>query len=299
MRDIRFLKMRLADADRIVVQSDGRYFDATRLLGRPVDILDVLTDGALVDKVAAALDEGQAAETSIADWSVHPPTIDRPAVFCAGANFADHVAEMGETAIVRPYHFISPPTVLSGDGDPVHRPQGAELLDWEVELVAIVGRRCFRVEESSALDVLAGYTVGNDVSVRGAGIKHPIFGLDWGVAKNGDELTPIGPALVPARFVPDPQSLAMTLTVDGVLRQDSSTAQMLVSVAAQIAAITRFTTLNPGDLILTGTPAGTAGGHGGAYLEDGAVMVAEIEGIGRLTNQIVASRSDADSRENR
>ncbi|BDZ47711.1 hypothetical protein GCM10025866_36200 [Naasia aerilata] len=182
--------------------------------------------------------------------------------------------------------------MLSGDGDAIRRPTGAELLDWEVELVAVIGERCFEVAEEDALGVLAGYAVGNDVSVRGPHLTHPIFGIDWGVAKNADGLTPVGPALVPARFIPDPQNLAMSLTVDGQVRQQSSSAQMLVSVAAQIAAITRFTTLNPGDLILTGTPAGTARGHDGAYLTDGAVVVAEIEGVGRLTNTIVGTRRD-------
>ncbi|MFD1715443.1 fumarylacetoacetate hydrolase family protein [Amnibacterium flavum] len=295
----RFHRMRLADTERIVAERDGRYHDAARLLGRPVDIADVLQDTGLVDEIEAAIGDGRVAETSIEGWTHRPPTVDRPAVFCAGANFADHVAEMGETAIVRPYHFISPPTVLAGDGDQVRRPTGGDLLDWEVELVAVIGRRSFEVAEESALDVLAGYTVGNDVSVRGPHLVHPIFGIDWGVAKNADGLTPIGPALVPARFVPDPQALAMTLTVDGIVRQQSSTAQMLVSVAAQIAAITRYTTLNPGDLILTGTPAGTARAHDGAYLEDGAVMVAEIDGVGSLSNQIVATRRDANDRENR
>lgn len=289
MTSIRIHRLERDGVERLVVERDGTYHAIAQLLKRPVEILDVLTDEGIIDELENALDDGGNGVMSIEGWRHLPPTVDRPTVLCAGANFADHVVEMGEDPLVRPYHFISPATVLAGDGDPVRRPQGGEQLDWEIELVAIVGQTAFNVPVESALDVLAGYTVGNDVSARGADKRHPIFGIDWGAMKNGDGLTPIGPALVPRRAIPDPQSLKMTLSVDGVVRQDSSTDQMLVSVAEQIAWITRVTTLQPGDLILTGTPAGTARAHDDAYLADGAVMVAEIEGVGRLTNRVIGT----------
>lgn len=271
----------------VVVERGDQRWTARELLGRDHTIDEVLGEfDAFVDAALDALEHPPAPSTLLDGSQTLVPTVDRPSVYCAGANFADHVAEMGEEAIVRPYHFVSPATVLSADGASVPRPLGAVQLDWEVELVAVIGRRAFRVPAADALDYVAGYTVGNDISVRGADLMHPIFGIDWTSAKHGDALTAVGPAIVPARYVPDPQRLHLGLTVNGEVRQDSSTDQMLVTVAQQIEAITRRSTLLPGDLILTGTPAGTARAFGGRYLEDGDVMRATIEGIGTLTSTI-------------
>lgn len=287
---IRIRHQVVVGAQTVVVERDGLTWDAPELLGRDIRIDEVVAD---VDGfVLAAEDAIGYGRASAVDRSGDPfliPTVDRPAVFCAGANFADHVREMGAEAVVRPFHFVSPPTVLSAHGRPIERPLGAARLDWEVELVAIVGRTVFRVSEEDALAGIGAYTVGNDVSVRGDP-QHPIFGMDWGAGKNGDGLTAVGPALVPARDVRDPQALPMRLSVDGVVRQDSSTAQMLVGVAQQVAAISRRTTLKPGDLVLTGTPAGTARAHADAYLRDGQTMRAEIEGIGELCNAVIPTR---------
>lgn len=281
----------------VLLEHEGALYDAAGAIGEPVTMADVVSRPDVIDRFEAALAGGLSPVTT-AGWRILPPTVDRPAVFCAGANYSDHVAEMGEKPLTRAYHFVSPPTVLAGDGDEVRRPAQTELLDWEVELVAVIGRPTFGATVENALDSVVGYAVGNDVSVRGTDFIHPIFGMDWGVMKNPDGLTPVGPALIPARFVADPQRLAMTLSVDGVVRQDSSTAYMSVTVAEQIAAISLRTTLLPGDLILTGTPAGTARSHADAYLTDGATMVASIEGLGTLTNTVaptMATNSEGQS----
>lgn len=287
---IRIRHQLVAGTPTVVVEREGRTWDAPALLGRPVSIDEVVSDVAgFASTAAEAIAAGDVEPVDRDDAPYLVPTVARPAVFCAGANFADHVREMGEEAVVRAFHFVSPPTVLSAHRQDIERPFGAERLDWEVELVAVIGRRVFRVGEDEALDAVGAYTVGNDVSVRGDP-QHPIFGMDWGAGKNGDGLTAVGPALVPAGDVRDPQSLAMSLAVDGAVRQDSSTTQMLVSVAQQISAISQRTTLNPGDLVLTGTPAGTARAHGNAYLRDGQTMRAEIEGLGALSNTIAPTR---------
>ncbi|MCT2086881.1 fumarylacetoacetate hydrolase family protein [Microbacterium enclense] len=283
---IRVRHQSVAGVPTVVVERESRTWDAEALLGHAVDIGGVIGDmPGFVSSIEAALAEGRAEPV---DREGHPflvPTVFRPSVFCAGANFSDHVREMGEEPITRAFHFVSPPTVLSPHGAAIPRPEGAERLDWEVELVAVIGRVTSRVDEEDALASIAAFTVGNDVSVRGDPM-HPIFGMDWGAGKNADGLTAVGPALVPAADVVDPQNLPMRLTVDGEVRQDSSSARMLVTVAQQIAAISRRTTLHPGDLVLTGTPAGTARAHANAYLRDGQTMSAEIDGVGVLVNRV-------------
>jgi 2-keto-4-pentenoate hydratase/2-oxohepta-3-ene-1,7-dioic acid hydratase in catechol pathway len=263
-----------------------------RLLGRtaPTAFAEALADwDHLIDQTEAAL-EGDATDSAVPADGVRfrPPGVERPAIWCAGANYRDHVAEMGGKIDKRAFHFLSPPSVLAAHGDPVHRPSGVTRLDWEVELAAVIGRRTRRVAPEDALDHVAGYTVANDVSVRDRDrIRHPVFGTDWTAAKNADGLTPLGPAVVPARFVPDPADLALELTVNGAVRQRSNTSLMIVDLPEQLAALSALVTLEPGDLVLTGTPAGTAAGHGNRYLDDGDVMVATIAGVGTLRNTVV------------
>jgi 2-keto-4-pentenoate hydratase/2-oxohepta-3-ene-1,7-dioic acid hydratase in catechol pathway len=214
------------------------------------------------------------------------PGVDRPSVYCSGANYHDHIAEMGAPSAGAPFHFISPSGVLNAHKSSVHRPIGASKLDWEVELAVVIGRKARNVPRDEALDYIAGYTVANDVSARDEAMFHSLFGVDWMFAKNAEGLTPIGPVIVPACFVPAPEKLSLSLTVNGVTRQNSSTSQLIVGIAQQIELLSSYLTLNPGDVILTGTPAGTAAGHGRAYLNDGDVMVARIESVGELENTI-------------
>ncbi|WP_052424974.1 fumarylacetoacetate hydrolase family protein [Streptomyces fulvoviolaceus] len=227
---------------------------------------------------------------SAAETVFLPPLPAPSAVYCAGANYRDHVEEMGATppdpATDRPFHFLVPPTSLSGHGATVPKPPDVRKLDWEAELVAVIGRTADDVDAERALDYVAGYTVANDLSCRDERFRSPMFGIDWMAHKGRRALTPVGPSIVPARFVPDPLALSLRLSVNETTRQDSTTGQMIFSVAQQIAALSALTPLQPGDLVLTGTPAGTAGAHGGLYLEPGDVVVAEIDGIGRLENRI-------------
>jgi len=226
-----------------------------------------------------------------ADGVTHlPPVPDPSAIYCAGANYFDHLAEMGAPGLrkqdISPFHFLTAPSAMVGHLAEVRRPAEVEKLDWEIELAAVVGRRAWQVDESDALDHVAGYTIANDVSARDyLDRRNPALGIDWLRHKSFATLLPVGPALVPARFVDDPTGLALTLRVNGVVRQDSSTEQMVYSLAEQIATLSRVTPLLPGDIILTGTPAGTAAAHG-RYLEPGDVMTAEISGLGTLRNTV-------------
>lgn len=250
---------------------------------------------AIVEEVGQRLEHP---DTDNLDWrdpaslSFAPAGVPRPAIYCAGANYADHIAEMGGETIPRSFHFPTPPGTLNGHGNDVVRPRGVTMLDWEVELAAVIGRRARHVPRSDALSVVLGYTVANDVSVRDPEkMRHPIFGVDWMAAKNGEGLTVLGPGIVPARLIRDHADLDLRLTVNGETRQKSNTAQMIVTLAEQIESLSAVITLEPGDVVLTGTPAGTAAAYG-QYLNDGDVVEASVAGIGTLRNTIVPPESN-------
>jgi 2-keto-4-pentenoate hydratase/2-oxohepta-3-ene-1,7-dioic acid hydratase in catechol pathway len=222
-----------------------------------------------------------------------PPLPDPSNLYLAGANYYDHVKEMGvdppDKTTEDVFHFMVPSGSLTGTGHDVYRPAGVTQLDWEVEIAVVIGRPADSVAPESALEYVAGYAVANDVSVRGSSIFHPIFGLRFLFAKGQATLTPMGPVIVPARFVPDPMNLSLSMLVNGEIRQESNTAQMIWSIQEQIAYLSAQAPLSAGDVILTGTPAGTAAAYE-SYLDDGDVMTATVDGLGVLTNRVVGAR---------
>ena len=251
------------------------------------------------DRISAGLDATALPWVRATEVAFAAPLPDASSLYLAGANYHDHVAEMNRYAkSMRPdespvaendmFHFMVPATSLVGTGRDVVRPIGADQLDWEVELAVVIGRRAEAVDVEHALDFVAGYAVANDVSVRGPATMHPIFGVRFLVAKGQSTLTPMGPMIVPARFVHDPQDLALSTRVNGQVRQDSSTSQMIFSVREQIASLSRRATLLPGDIILTGTPAGTAAAFD-TFLLDGDVITMTVEGLGTLINTVVGT----------
>lgn len=217
-------------------------------------------------------------------------------VLGAGANYYSHAREMGTDRPdpqADPFFFLKPPrTTLIGPTDPIPYPayEGVQL-DWEAELAVVIGRRAHHVGEADARAHIAGYLVANDVSARDratrAGAVSPIFASDWLAHKGQDGFCPLGPGLVPAWLVPDPQDLRIRLQVNGVLKQDATTADMVVGVDRLVAAASVICTLEPGDVILTGTPAGVGMPHDD-YLRPGDVCQIEISGVGRLENEVLA-----------
>jgi 2-keto-4-pentenoate hydratase/2-oxohepta-3-ene-1,7-dioic acid hydratase in catechol pathway len=168
----------------------------------------------------------------------------------------------------------------------VRTPAGCTQLDWEIELAVVIGRRADRVREADALAHVAGYTVANDLSMRDFALRPDTpFGVDWLRSKAYATCLPVGPAVVPARFIADPQDLALRLWVGDDLMQDSTTAEMLFGVAEQIAHLSAIVPLLPGDLIATGTPAGV-GFARNRFLTAGEVVTVDIERVGRLVNPI-------------
>lgn len=212
-------------------------------------------------------------------------------VLCAGANYFDHLAEMGmpgaKKADQRLFFFMKPPrNAVVGEGDTVHMPLGTKAFDWEVELAVVIGRRARNVPVEEAMACVAGYTVAIDFSARDHNrAPETFYKLDWVAGKANDTCCPLGPRIVPAEALADPGDTGLRLSVNGLGKQDGRTADMIFSIAEQIATASRIMTLDPGDVLLTGTPAGV-GVPKGTFLQVGDQVEAEIDGIGRLTVRI-------------
>lgn len=212
-------------------------------------------------------------------------------VLCAGANYYDHMAEMGFPGVKketqRLFFFFKPPrNAVVGPGATVVMPRGTKKYDWEIELAAVIGKTARYVSVDKALDHIAGYTVAIDLSARDFNqAPDQFYKFDWVAGKATDTACPMGPWVVPAEAIGDVQNVALKLSVNGVVKQDSSTSQMIYSVAEQIARASELMTLDPGDVVLTGTPAGV-GVPKGTFLNPGDRIDAEIAGIGTLSVEI-------------
>lgn len=228
------------------------------------------------------------------------PILHPPAVFCAGANFPDHVANMAtannlpipESPKVKgipPFHFLKASRCCVGTGAEVAAPSHA--FDYEVELVVVIGREGRNVAVEDALDHVAGYMVGNDLSARDLGFRRQlprddVFFHSWFAHKSFDRSAPVGPWLTPADQLPGWPELRMQTRVNGELRQDGLCAPMWYTVEEQIAYLSTIVTLMPGDVIFTGTPGG-AGAETGRFLKAGDTVEVSIEGIGKVVTPIV------------
>lgn len=260
----------------------GPSYYAARDLAQWVDDLDVV-----------ALDE---LSIPIGDVRILVP-IERPGkVLLLAGNYAEHIVERGGTSVEReetfPYVFMKPPTTLTHPGDPVVLPGiSPDHVDWECELGVVIGRTCRDVEEADALSYVAGYTVVNDISDRkfkpnpDRKPRERDRFFDWLHGKWHDTFCPMGPCVLSADSVDDPQNLPIRLELNGETKQDGSTGQMIFPVAAIISFLSKFVTLEAGDIISTGTPSGV-GSASDTYLRPGDVLQATIEGIGSLVNPV-------------
>ena len=217
-----------------------------------------------------------------------PLSISRPGkIVCVGLNYLDHAQEGGMELPKAPLLFAKWPNTLIGDGEPIVLPPEATEVDYEAELGVVIGTKAKRVSEADALEYVEGYICVNDVSARDLQFGDG----QWTRGKSVDTFCPVGPRLVPREEIADPQQLGIRCIVNGEALQDSSTAQMIFSVAEIIAYVTRVITLEPGDLIATGTPAGV-----GVFrdpkvlLKDGDEVSIEIDGVGTLTNPVEKER---------
>jgi 2-keto-4-pentenoate hydratase/2-oxohepta-3-ene-1,7-dioic acid hydratase in catechol pathway len=220
----------------------------------------------------------------IGDPDLGPPVPNPQKIIGVGLNYVDHAKESGMEVPANPVLFAKFPSALCGPNDDVRRPRGVSDLDYEAELAVYIGRRARNVDAGRALDYVAGYSAANDVSAR----TIQMAGGQWSLGKSFDTFCPLGPALVSSDEVPDPQNLSVRCWVAGKLRQNSTTASMVFSVADLIAYCSGAMTLEPGDVILTGTPPGVAFRHEPSqFLEPGQVCEVEVGNLGKLRNRVV------------
>lgn len=206
---------------------------------------------------------------------------------CIGLNYADHAAEAGMAVPPEPVVFSKWTSAICGPDDTVQIPRGSLKTDWEVELGVVIGQGGRYIAEADAMAHVAGYCVVNDVSEREYQLER---GGTWDKGKGCDTFGPIGPWLVTANEVPDPQALSLWLEVDGQRRQNGSTATMVYGVAFLVSYLSRFMSLQPGDIISTGTPPGVGMGHKPPiYLQPGQTMRLGVQGLGVQTQRVVAA----------
>jgi 2,4-didehydro-3-deoxy-L-rhamnonate hydrolase len=236
-----------------------------------------------------ALADGRLPRVEVDGLRVAPPVARPGAVVCIGQNYAAHAAESGAAAPEEPIVFFKHPNTLVGPHDDLVLPAGADRTDWEVELGVVIGSRASRLDSpQDALSHVAGYTLSNDVSERTWQLERS--GGQWSKGKCAPTFNPLGPWLLPADEVPDPQRLGLRSWVNGEPRQSSSTSDMIFGVAYLVWHLSQFMALDPGDIVNTGTPEGVALSGRFPYLRAGDVVEIEIDGLGRQRQACVEAK---------
>ncbi|MEV7501151.1 fumarylacetoacetate hydrolase family protein [Streptomyces sp. NPDC093018] len=277
---MKLLRVGTAGAERpALLDADGTLRDLSAL----VDDIDgsLLADAAALGRVREAAAAGGLPVLDAAGARVGPPLGRIGKIVCIGLNYHDHARETGAEPPAEPVVFFKAPDTVVGPHDTVLVPRGSAKTDWEVELAVVIGRTARYLESAEeGLAHVAGYAVAHDVSEREFQIER---GGTWDKGKNCETFNPLGPWLVTADEVPDPQRLSLRLWVNGELKQDGTTAEQIFPVGEVVRYVSRFMTLYPGDVINTGTPAGVAMGHAEPkpYLRAGDVVELEVEGLGR------------------
>lgn len=261
---------RRVDASGEFHDYDEGFFASGGLEGLAEWVADGCPGGALIDPAARL-----------------GPPVNRPSkIVCVGKNYLDHAKEMGGDIPSEPVLFMKASSAWSGPHDDVIIPRGGTKMDYEVELALVIGRTASCIDEREAMDHVAGYSVFCDYSERSFQLE---TGGQWTKGKSADSFAPMGPWLVAGDEVTDPQKLRLWCKVNGELRQNSWTGDMMCSVRQLVAYISRFMTLLPGDVVATGTPAGVALGMSPPrYLQAGDFVECGIEGLGELAQRVVA-----------
>ncbi|MEM9222657.1 MAG: fumarylacetoacetate hydrolase family protein [Pseudomonadota bacterium] len=251
----------------------------------PKDMIGVITAGEpLLSALANGL-SGAKERHDLADLTLAPPISKPGKILCFGLNYADHAAEGGNKVPDYPAVFIRTPASLVAPGGPVVRPKVSEQLDYEAELTIVIGKGGRHISESDALNHIFGYTILTDVSVRDFQRKAP----QWTMGKNFDGTGPLGPVIVTSDELPaGADGLGIRTRLNGQTVQDSLTSEMVFKVPRIIAIVSEVMTLEPGDIIATGTPAGVAHARKPPlWMKAGDIIEVEVDGIGTLTNPIV------------
>ncbi|HWK48197.1 MAG TPA: fumarylacetoacetate hydrolase family protein [Stellaceae bacterium] len=223
------------------------------------------------------------AKISLLDVKLRALVPNPSKIICVGLNFREHIAECEQGTPSYPVFFNKFASSLIGPYEDITLPPETERLDYEAELAVVIGKECRRVSKENARHYIAGYTVANDITMRDFQFRTH----QWMAGKAWDRSTPLGPFLVTSDEIADPQELTIKLHVDGEIRQNSSTSMMIYSVAELISALSEFTTLLPGDVVLTGTPSGVGDRRNPpSYLQDGSIVTVGISGVGEIRNRV-------------
>lgn len=269
------------------IVTDRGVVPVNSLLREPV--CDATLLGRLPELIEAAA-QATSAEAIAVPANLLPPVPPPEKVLCIGLNYLDHAIETGAEPPTEPIVFSKFNTALIGHGDTIVLPTLSEQVDYEAELVVVIGRTARHVATEDALACVAGYTCGHDVSARDWQKGRP--GGQWLLGKSFDTFGPLGPYLVTADEIADPSNLRVRMHLNDDVVQDSTTAQLIFDIPQLISHLSRIMTLKPGDLIYTGTPPGVgAARQPPRFLQHGDRCTVEIDGIGRLTNPCVAEAS--------
>ena len=250
----------------------------------PQSMIEFLGAGATALLAIQALIDTGNARIALAEVKLNAP-VPRPGKYLGIAlNYADHIAETGRDQPEYPSFFTKQSSCVIGYGDAIHRPKVSDKLDYEGELAFVIGKRCRHVPVDKAHQVIAGFTIANDVSVRDWQMRSPTMTI----GKSFDTCGPLGPWIVTADELPDPHNLAIKTWIDDELRQDGNTRQMIFNCYEMVAYLSLAMTLEPGDVITTGTPSGVGVKmQPRGYLKPGQTARIEIEGIGTLSNPVI------------
>lgn len=265
------------------------------------DMIDLFAQWSEIEKkLPTAAKAAPVKGVSLEELSIHAP-VERPlAIYCAGANYRDHVDNMARAREIptepdphdqglRPWHFLKSGRTVCGPNAEIKLE--CANLDWEAEIAAVIGRQARNVSEADALEHVAGYMIANDLSARDRMVREngepgSTFYYDWTAHKSFENSCPLGPFILPASHAGDPQNIDIQLWVNSELKQNSNSRSMLFSIAEQISHISTYVTLHPGDIVLTGTPAGV-GAETGTFLKKGDTIRTRIAGMGEQKLSIV------------
>jgi 2-keto-4-pentenoate hydratase/2-oxohepta-3-ene-1,7-dioic acid hydratase in catechol pathway len=272
---------------RLAVQRANEYVDVQATDATlPGTVRQLLQGGADARRAVERVAQRPDAVKAPAGATLLPPVPDPPKIVCLGLNYRDHAAESGAPIPKDPVLFSKYATALIGDGETIVLPPVSREVDYEAELVIVVGKRGRPTDEKTAMEYVAGYTIGHDVSARDWQLKKDQ--KQWMVGKTFDTFAPCGPWLVTADEVPDPHNLGIRLRLNGKTMQDSNTRQMIFGVGTVLAYLAQVFTLEAGDLIYTGTPPGVGfARQPPVFLKGGDVTEVEIDGLGVLRNPVV------------
>lgn len=275
---MKFMRVGEPGAERpVLLGDDGVHYDLSPITA-DIDARFLARGGPLAASVAMAA--GELSEITVAGRRIGAPIARPGAVLCIGQNYAAHAAESGDDPPTEPILFHKSPNTVVGPYDEVLIPRGSAKTDWEVELGVVIGQRArYLTSLADAQACIAGYVTSNDVSEREFQLGRP--GGQWSKGKSCETFNPLGPWLVPAEEIGDPQALVLRSWVNGEPRQDSKTSDMIFTVAEIIWHLSQFLVLEPGDLVNTGTPEGVALSGRFDYLRPGDVIEVEVAGLGR------------------